>query len=156
MGLGKTIQTISMLAYLAAYRGLWGPHLIVVPTSCIVNWETEFKKWLVIIIQSSTRWLYLTIVLHRCPIFKVLTYYGSTKTRKQLRSGWSKLNAFHVCITSYQLVVQDSTSFRRKRWYYMILDEAHNIKVSSMWMSSCIVCWISLYRILRVNDGKSC
>ena len=45
MGLGKTIQTIAMLAYLAACRGIWGPHLVVVPTSCIVNWETEFKKW---------------------------------------------------------------------------------------------------------------
>ena len=108
MGLGKTVQTIAMLAYLAACRGIWGPHLIVVPTSCIVNWETEFKKF--------------------CPIFKVLTYYGSSKTRKQLRVGWSRLNSFHVCITSYQLVVQDSNSFKRKRWYYMILDEAHNIK----------------------------
>ena len=47
MGLGKTVQTISLLAYLAAYRGIWGPHLVVVPTSCLVNWETEFKKWYV-------------------------------------------------------------------------------------------------------------
>ena len=47
MGLGKTIQTIALLAYLATYHGLWGPHLVVVPTSCIVNWETEFKKWFV-------------------------------------------------------------------------------------------------------------
>ena len=108
MGLGKTIQTIALLAYLAACRGIWGPHLVVVPTSCIVNWETEFKKW--------------------CPIFKVLTYYGSSKARKQLRVGWSRLNSFHVCITSYQLVVQDTNAFKRKRWYYMILDEAHNIK----------------------------
>ena len=65
----------------------------------------------------------------RCPIFKVLTYYGSAKARKALRTGWSKLNSFHICITSYQLVVQDANAFRRKRWYYMALDEAHNIKV---------------------------
>lgn len=108
MGLGKTIQTIALLAYLAVFKGIWGPHLIVVPTSCLVNWETEFKKF--------------------CPVFKVLTYFGSVKTRKMLRNGWSKLNSFHVCITSYQLVVQDSAAFRRKVWYYMILDEAHNIK----------------------------
>ena len=108
MGLGKTIQTIALLAYLAVYRGLWGPHLIVVPTSCLINWELEFKRW--------------------CPAFKVLTYYGSAKTRKALRTGWSKQNAFQVCITSYQLVVQDASAFRRKQWYYLILDEAHNIK----------------------------
>lgn len=64
----------------------------------------------------------------RCPIFKVLTYYGSAKARKNLRVGWSKLNSFHICITSYQLIVQDAVTFRRKQWYYLILDEAHNIK----------------------------
>jgi len=108
MGLGKTIQTITLLAHLACAQGLWGPHLIVVPTSCLVNWEMEFKRW--------------------CPAFKVLTYFGSAKRRKELRQGWSKQNAFQVCITSYQLVVQDAHCFKRKKWYYLILDEAHNIK----------------------------
>ena len=109
MGLGKTIQTIALLAYLACCKGIWGPHLVIVPTSCLINWETEFKKF--------------------CPGFKILPYYGSVKTRKFLRTGWSRLNSFHVCVTSYQLVVQDAKAFRKKRWYYMILDEAHNIKV---------------------------
>ena len=58
----------------------------------------------------------------------MLTYYGSAKQGKDLRVGWTKLNSFHVCITSYQLIVQDAVSFRRKKWYYLILDEAHNIK----------------------------
>lgn len=73
--------------------------------------------------------IFMNARTYRCPIFKVLTYYGSAKARKLLRTGWSKLNSFHICITSYQLVVQDAQSFRRKRWYYMALDEAHNIKV---------------------------
>jgi len=34
----------------------------------------------------------------------------------------------HVVVTSYQLAVQDSSVFRRKKFYYLILDEAHNIK----------------------------
>ena len=37
MGLGKTIQTISLLAYLACNRDQRGPHLIIVPTSVILN-----------------------------------------------------------------------------------------------------------------------
>lgn len=45
MGLGKTIMTISLLAHLACEKGDWGPHLIVVPTSVMLNWEIEFKKW---------------------------------------------------------------------------------------------------------------
>lgn len=108
MGLGKTIQTIALLAHLACVRGNWGPHLIVVPSSVMLNWEMEFKKW--------------------CPGFKIMTYYGSQKERKLKRIGWTKPNAFHVCITSYKLVIQDHQSFRRKKWKYLILDEAQNIK----------------------------
>lgn len=44
------------------------------------------------------------------------------------RQGWSKPNSFHVCITSYKLVIQDQTAFRRKKWKYLILDEAQHIK----------------------------
>ncbi|CAH1646380.1 unnamed protein product [Spodoptera littoralis] len=108
MGLGKTVQTIALLAHLALERGDWGPHLVVAPTSVVLNWEMEFKKW--------------------CPAFKILTYYGTIKERKMKRVGWTKANSFHVCITSYKLVVQDHQSFRRKRWKYLILDEAQNIK----------------------------
>jgi len=65
MGLGKTIQTIALLAHLACEKCVWGPHLVVVPTSVMLNWEMEFKKW--------------------CPGFKILTYYGSQKERKAKR-----------------------------------------------------------------------
>ena len=41
MGLGKTIQTIALLAHLACEHGDWGPHLVVVPTSVMLNWEME-------------------------------------------------------------------------------------------------------------------
>lgn len=108
MGLGKTIQTIALLSYLACEHHIWGPHLIVVPTSVMLNWEMEFKKF--------------------APGFKVLTYYGSPQERARKRKGWNKIDAFHICITSYQLVVHDHSSFKRRKWRYMILDEAHNIK----------------------------
>ncbi|KOO28558.1 swr1 complex snf2 family DNA-dependent ATPase, partial [Chrysochromulina tobinii] len=108
MGLGKTLMTISALAWLACEKGVWGPHLVVVPTSVMLNWEMEFKKF--------------------APGFKILTYFGSQKERRAKRAGWSKTNAFHVCITSYKLVIQDAAAFRRKKWKYLILDEAHHIK----------------------------
>lgn len=107
MGLGKTIMTISLLAHLAC-SGHWGPHLIVVPTSVLLNWEMELKRW--------------------CPQLKVLTYFGTPRQRKQKRTGWTKPNAFHVCLTSYKLVLQDAQAFKRMKWFYLILDEAHNIK----------------------------
>ncbi|KAJ5979963.1 hypothetical protein N7481_007261 [Penicillium waksmanii] len=108
MGLGKTIQTIALLAHLAVDHGIWGPHLVVVPTSVILNWEMEFKKW--------------------CPGFKIMTYYGNQEERKQKRKGWTDDNAWNVLITSYQLVLQDQQPLKRRSWHYMILDEAHNIK----------------------------
>ena len=52
----------------------------------MLNWEMECKKW--------------------CPAFKLMTYYGSAKDRKLKRQGWSKPNAFHICITSYTIVLQ--------------------------------------------------
>ena len=67
----QTLQTISMLSYLASYKGIWGPHLIIVPTSCLVNWEVEFKRF--------------------CPGLKVVCYYGNAKKRKELRYGWTKV-----------------------------------------------------------------
>uniref|UniRef100_A0A8D3ACA3 Snf2-related CREBBP activator protein n=1 Tax=Scophthalmus maximus TaxID=52904 RepID=A0A8D3ACA3_SCOMX len=117
MGLGKTIQTIALLAHLACEKANWGPHLIIVPTSVMLNWEMELKRW--------------------CPGFKILTYFGSQKERKLKRQGWTKPNAFHVCITSYKLVLQDHQAFRRKSWRYLILDEAQNIKnfKSQRWQS---------------------
>ena len=45
MGLGKTIQAISFLAYLLE-AGHQGPHLIVVPSSTLDNWEREIRKWI--------------------------------------------------------------------------------------------------------------
>ncbi|MCJ1378887.1 swr1 complex component [Xylographa soralifera] len=108
MGLGKTIQTISLLAHLAVEYEDWGPHLIVVPTSVMLNWEMEFKKFL--------------------PGFKILTYYGTQEERKQKRKGWLDNDKWNACITSYQLVLQDQQTFKRRAWHYLVLDEAHNIK----------------------------
>lgn len=110
MGLGKTIQTISVLAYIAVYRQKWGPHLVVVPTSVMLNWEMEFKKFL--------------------PGFKILTYYGDIAERKRKRIGWRNTgrDMINVVITSYQLILQDAAAFKMRAWQYLVLDEAHNIK----------------------------
>lgn len=108
MGLGKTIQSIVMLAHLATFHEVWGPHLVVVPTSVLLNWEVEFKKF--------------------CPGFKVLTYYGGLEERKAKRKGWQDSDKWNVVITSYQIAVSDAHILRRRDWHFLILDEAHNIK----------------------------
>lgn len=108
MGLGKTVQTIALFCYFAQYRNDWGPHLVVVPTTVVLNWKEELQRW--------------------APGLKLVTYLGSPKERKELRHGWMKEDAFHVCITSYNLVVNDRAVFRRRPWGFLVLDEAHQVK----------------------------
>eukprot|EP01132_Coremiostelium_polycephalum_P002762 gene2762-3436_t len=107
-GLGKTIMTISLIAYLAVECGVWGPHLIIVPQRFLLNWELEFKKW--------------------CPGLKILTYSGSQKERKMKRNGWMNPNQFHVCLTTYSVALSDQLLFRRRKWSYVVLDEYSCIK----------------------------
>ncbi|KAG8347801.1 Type III restriction enzyme res subunit SNF2 family N terminal domain [Trypanosoma vivax] len=117
MGLGKTIQTIALLAYFAEHKNDWGPHLIVVPTTVVLNWKAEFQRW--------------------CPGLRVIVYTGSRKERHKLRQGWMREDAFHVCITSYNMVIYDRMVFRRRPWGFLILDEAHQLKnfLSKRWQS---------------------
>jgi DNA helicase INO80 len=124
MGLGKTVQSISVMAYLAEKHDIWGPFLVVAPASTLHNWQQEIAKFV--------------------PEFKILPYWGTAPDRKVLRKFWDRKHstyrkdaAFHVCVTSYQLVVSDVAYFQKMRWQYMILDEAQAIKSSqsSRWKS---------------------
>ncbi|KAF2768710.1 SNF2 family DNA-dependent ATPase domain-containing protein [Teratosphaeria nubilosa] len=124
MGLGKTVQSISVMAYLAEVHDIWGPFLVIAPASTLHNWQQEITKFV--------------------PNIKVLPYWGSAKDRKVLRKFWDRKHItynrdspFHVLVTSYQLVVQDTAYFQKVKWQYMILDEAQAIKSSqsSRWKS---------------------
>lgn len=114
MGLGKTIQAIALLAHISERRNNWGPFLVISPNATLYNWQQEVNKF--------------------CPNLKVLPYWGGLKERKTLRKFfnpsnlYTKQSSFHVCITSYQFIVQDQKVFHKINWQYMILDEAHSIK----------------------------
>ena len=45
MGLGKTAQTVSLLASLRRLEQREGPFLIVAPLSTIPHWERELQLW---------------------------------------------------------------------------------------------------------------
>ena len=44
-GLGKTIQTISLMGYMKHHRNQPGPHIVIVPKSTLSNWMAEFERW---------------------------------------------------------------------------------------------------------------
>ena len=60
-GLGKTLQTISLLGYLHEFRGISGPHMVIVPKSTLHNWMNEFRKW--------------------CPVLRVKKFHGNQEQR---------------------------------------------------------------------------
>ncbi|CAD8058829.1 unnamed protein product [Paramecium sonneborni] len=114
MGLGKTIQAIALLSHISSFKQVWGPFLIIAPSSTLHNWQQEIKKF--------------------CPSLKVLPYWGQAQQRKTIRKYFQQKNfgqkssLFHIVVTSYNLVVSDNKIFNRVRWQYMILDEAQAIK----------------------------
>ena len=81
MGLGKTLQTISLLGYLHEQRvGITGPHMVVVPKSTLGNWMNEFKRW--------------------CPIIRAFKFHGNARdARGADRGAPSALGKFDVCVT---------------------------------------------------------
>ncbi|MEQ2273633.1 hypothetical protein XENORESO_006701 [Xenotaenia resolanae] len=107
-GLGKTVQTVAYLAHLAGQEGIWGPHLILVRTCKLLSWELEFKRW--------------------CPGLKTILYLGNRKERRYKRMLWGDANSFHVCVTSYKLLMKDQRYFLKKRWRHLVLDEVQLIK----------------------------
>lgn len=87
----QTVQSISLLAYLAEAHGIWGPFLVIAPASTLHNWQQELTRFV--------------------PQLKTLPYWGNVKDRAVLRKFWNKKQIcydrdapFHVLVTSYQLV----------------------------------------------------
>eukprot|EP00094_Tigriopus_californicus_P011326 TCALIF_10932-PA protein Name:"Similar to smarcad1 SWI/SNF-related matrix-associated actin-dependent regulator of chromatin subfamily A containing DEAD/H box 1 (Xenopus tropicalis)" AED:0.09 eAED:0.09 QI:336/0.88/1/1/1/1/10/119/802 len=111
MGLGKTIQAIGFLAHLKE-TGDKGPHLIIVPSSTMENWQKEMETW--------------------CPSLKVLNYYGSQDERRHMRLQIvNEETEFDVILTTYNMVISspdDRVLFRKLEFHYVIFDEAHMLK----------------------------
>ncbi|XP_006609793.1 SWI/SNF-related matrix-associated actin-dependent regulator of chromatin subfamily A containing DEAD/H box 1 homolog [Apis dorsata] len=116
MGLGKTVQVIAFLTYLkeAGLKGEKdGPHLIVVPSSTMENWNNELERW--------------------SPDLKVVQYYGTQEERKEMRFGWRNgdLDDVDVLLTTYNLISstpEERRLFRVMPLYYVVFDEAHMLK----------------------------
>uniref|UniRef100_A0A8C7HKV1 E1A binding protein p400 n=1 Tax=Oncorhynchus kisutch TaxID=8019 RepID=A0A8C7HKV1_ONCKI len=129
--LGKTVQIVAYLAHLACQEGIWGPHLVVVRTCKMLSWEMEFKRW--------------------CPGLKILLYLGNRHECRAKRRWWAEANSFHVCVTSYKLLLKDQNHFLRRRWKHLVLDEVQLIKNMSEKHWETIFALKSQQRILLIN-----
>ena len=106
MGVGKTIQTIALFAYLKQHTPRKLKHLVVGPKSVLKNWEREFAYW--------------------APSMKVMAMPGIKEERNEILDNFPK--DLDVLITTFEGARLSSDKLRRINWEYMILDEAHKIK----------------------------
>ncbi len=105
MGLGKTIQTISLICYLIETKGNYGPHLVVVPLSTLGNWASEFDHW--------------------APSVLRVVYAGNPARRKQLYQSEIAPGKFNVLLTTYEYVMKDKNWLSKMCWNYIIVDKGH-------------------------------
>ncbi|CCW63168.1 unnamed protein product [Phytomonas sp. EM1] len=111
MGLGKTFQTIAMIAYLKFTVGLPGPHLVVCPKSVMGNWHREFRHW--------------------CPALSVYKFHAPSDLRPMLiKSHFHPPDKLRhdVIVTTFEMVLEEIQAFKKIHWQYLIVDEAHKIK----------------------------
>jgi SWI/SNF-related matrix-associated actin-dependent regulator of chromatin subfamily A member 5 len=148
MGLGKTLQTISLIQYLkendpkAGAGRLQRPFLVVCPLSVLSSWMAELARW--------------------APGLKAIRYHGPPKERNQLKKrvmgeednfgnliGQAKrkqklrrhttmsfetnldedTDGVDVVVTTYEAFKAEESWFKRALvWRYVVLDEGHTVR----------------------------
>ncbi|XP_078155806.1 SNF2 domain-containing protein / helicase domain-containing protein isoform X1 [Carex rostrata] len=117
MGLGKTLQAISLLSYLKTNSMSHGPFLILCPLSVTDGWLSEFRKF--------------------CPSLRVMSYVGDKGHRFNLRSmihdhvKTSDELPFDVLLTTYDIALMDQHFLSQIPFHYAVIDEAQRLKNSS-------------------------
>ncbi|KAK4405614.1 ISWI chromatin-remodeling complex ATPase CHR17, partial [Sesamum angolense] len=127
-GLGKTLQTISLLGYLHEFRGITGPHMVVAPKSTLGNWMNEIKRF--------------------CPVLRAVKFLGNPDERRYIREELLVAGKFDVCVTSFEMAIKEKSALRRFSWRYIIIDEAHRIKNENSLLSKTMRLYNTNYRLL--------
>lgn len=103
MGLGKTVQTLAHLLIEHDSGRAKNPNLVIAPTSLMSNWRNEAQRF--------------------TPQLKVLVLQGVD--RKQ---HFNNLDDYDIVLTTYPLILRDQEVYAKRKFHYLILDEAQAIK----------------------------
>uniref|UniRef100_A0A1J3EE40 Protein CHROMATIN REMODELING 4 n=1 Tax=Noccaea caerulescens TaxID=107243 RepID=A0A1J3EE40_NOCCA len=140
MGLGKTVSASAFLSSLYFEFGVARPSLVLVPLSTMPNWLSEFSLW--------------------APLLNVVEYHGGAKARAVIRDyEWHAKNStgtakkmmpykFNVLLTTYEMVLADSSHLRGVPWEVLVVDEGHRLKNSESKLFSLLNTFSFQHRVL--------
>ncbi|PIA37691.1 hypothetical protein AQUCO_03000322v1 [Aquilegia coerulea] len=140
MGLGKTVSACAFLSSLYFEFKARLPCLVLVPLSTMPNWLSEFALW--------------------APNLNVVEYHGCARARSMIRLyEWharypdcinkkTEAYKFNVLLTTYEMVLADSSHLRGVPWEVLIVDEGHRLKNSGSKLFSLLNSFSFQHRIL--------
>lgn len=102
--------------------------MIIAPNSTLQNWLNEINRF--------------------CPSLNGLILIGDKESRVDLLQRIKNRQDWDVCITSYEMVLIESTTLKRLRWNYVVIDEAHRIKNENTKLSKMLRKFSSENRLL--------
>ncbi|CAM8893801.1 unnamed protein product [Rhodiola kirilowii] len=149
MGLGKTIQSIAFLASL--FEDNVSPFLVVAPLSTLRNWEREFAKWapqMNVVMYVGTA--QARAVIKENEFYFTKKHNGNKKKKSSQGVGESKQDRikFHVLLTSYEMINNDSATLRPIKWECLIVDEGHRLKNKESKLFLSLAQYMSRHRVL--------
>ena len=174
MGLGKTLQTLSLVQYLkendpkTGIGRLQRPFLVVCPLSVLSSWMAEARKWtpgLKVIrfhgpVKERTR--LKKIVVGEIDMLGNLTAQAKTKLKSR-QNGVGKNNTISLdtdsdddddvgvdlVITTYECFRAEQSWFKKAFvWRYAVLDEGHTVKNHDSLVSKCLQGLQAEYRLI--------
>eukprot|EP01053_Blabericola_migrator_P008915 Blabericola_migrator_1__8914@NODE_471_length_8214_cov_42_818706_g367_i0_p1_GENE_NODE_471_length_8214_cov_42_818706_g367_i0NODE_471_length_8214_cov_42_818706_g367_i0_p1_ORF_typecomplete_len1776_score357_02SNF2_N/PF00176_23/1_3e67HDA23/PF11496_8/1_7e22Helicase_C/PF00271_31/2_5e22ResIII/PF04851_15/6_6e14Chromo/PF00385_24/0_00097Chromo/PF00385_24/5e07ERCC3_RAD25_C/PF16203_5/3_7e10Cdh1_DBD_1/PF18196_1/7_7e03Cdh1_DBD_1/PF18196_1/5e05DEAD/PF00270_29/0_0024DEAD/PF00270_29/7_4e02CHDCT2/PF08074_11/8_8e03C len=148
MGLGKTAQTISVVGHMMYMEKVAGPFLIVVPQSTMDNWLSEFHTWLphanVVlfhgnpqareIVRREEMKIVTAAPMSRaaCDAFihprSKLTCMSAQTLRLLITNRVRYRCDVVITTTSILQCPEHLAHLRNVDWYFMAVDEAHQLK----------------------------
>jgi SNF2 family DNA or RNA helicase len=134
MGLGKTIQSIAILAQIESdktpqqRRMRKTFHIVIVPKVTLGKWRQEIAEW--------------------APALRVLCFYGSKEEREDQVRQLREQQTYDVVLTTFEMVIREKTELCRLKFEFLILDEAQRIKNDQSVLSKILRKFMASHRVL--------
>ncbi|CAK5264833.1 unnamed protein product [Mycena citricolor] len=128
MGLGKTLQTLSLFAHIKQSSATLLTHLIICPLSVVASWESECKRWV--------------------PSMNAVLIHGSSEER-QRRRVLLRTDPADIVITTYETACSSEMKWLKTQgWACVVLDEGHRIKNSETEVAASVSGIGSMWRLI--------